>query len=124
MPKTRKTIRRATKTRKTTKLPEPTGVYSGPPIPATKVFCRKMPEFKKCTAEMWMLLNENDRTVTYANTYNGLLKASYDATHYTFQAKEIVVARKQKDMQEVEVTDWPEWIVNTRGRKRRSRAAS
>lgn len=96
--------------------------YHGAPIHATKVYRRDMPEFKNCKAECWMLIN-GEESYTFANTYNGLLKSSYDATHYTYPLNpksHKKVNAKAEQMEEVEVTEWPTWIVNAapkRGRK-------
>lgn len=116
---TKRKVSRAAKVRPTT---TDNRQYSGAPIPATKVYRRRMEEFKNCTAECWMLLDETRGTVCYANTYNGRLKASYDPTHYTHPLKPKVVAKKEEAMEEVEDREeWPEWVTpavrRTRGSK-------
>ena len=55
-------------------------------------------------------------TYTFANLYRGgILPASYDASNYTYELTEKTkrkLTKKIKDQgyQEIEVTDWPQWI--------------
>lgn len=95
-------------------------LYAGSPIPATKVFVRKMTEFKNCDAECWLLVNDKEGTYTFANTYNSQLKASYNPIHYTYQLNEAAqkkIDKKTKNMTEVEADQWPQWITAPRTRK-------
>jgi hypothetical protein len=103
--------KRSVKRVKAAEPARPARAYAGPPIQATQLYRRDMPEFTNCRAACWMAVNEVAGTVTYANTYNDRLKASYDPAHYTFPAKPAVVARKAVAMEEVDVTDWPEFVV-------------
>jgi hypothetical protein len=112
--KASKTIKTTTKVAAPAKAP---AAYAGKPIEATKVFRKQMGGFSKkqgngCKAEAWMILHEPRISVAYANTYNDLLKASYNPEQYTYPIKEKVVAAKMEAMEEVEVTEWPEWITS------------
>lgn len=94
--------------------------YKGAPIAATKVYRRKMVEFKNCDAEAWMIVNDVTGTVTHANTYNGILKASYNPDHYTYPINEKVIGKKLDNMIEVESpADYPTWIVLAIAKKSR-----
>jgi hypothetical protein len=92
--------------------------YSGKPIEATKVYRKQMDGFSSkkgngCKAEAWMLIHEGRNTVTHANTYNDVLKASYNPDHYTYPQKEKVIAAKIDAMIEVDPMEWPTWIIST-----------
>jgi len=107
-----------------TREPKAPSIYSGPPIPALRVYRRDVPEFQKCKAECWLLIT--DTTYTFANTYNDQLKASFDAKHYTYAltdaAKKKVEKKLEADFVEIDVTDWPAWITNAAAAKRTRKA--
>jgi hypothetical protein len=122
---------RSTKTTKTAKATKPTvtkapALYTGAPIPATKVYRRKLEGFdsKKgnaCPAYVWLLLDLGQGTVTFCNTYNEEMvpKTSWKPETYTYVYKPKVHDPKMEDMEEIDVTDWPSWITNIAGAKRR-----
>jgi hypothetical protein len=93
-------------------------VYSGAPIEATRLFMRPMPEFRNCKAEMYMAVNEKDQTVTFMNVYNGHLKASYQPDHYTYAFNPKVHNKKMEEMEEVELVDFPPFVVNAHARRK------
>ena len=111
---------KSTKTNKTQKTStQETKLFLGN-VQATKVFSRKMAEFKNCKATCWLLFNEKAGTVTFANSYNSETpKSSYDASHYTYTYNPKVHDKKMDEMTELDVTDWPAWITNAAGRKTR-----
>ena len=114
--------RKASRTTKATDKLAVSRAYAGKPIEATKVFRKEMEGFgarthNRCKAETWIILHEQRKTVTYANSYNDVLKASFNPEHYTYPIKEKVVAAKMEAMQEVEVTEWPEWITSAAPRR-------
>ena len=123
--KTRRSKTATTARRRTAKpkVPETPAVYAGAPIPAIRVYRRDMPEFKKCKAECWLLIGES--TYTFANTYNDQLKSSFDARHYTYalndKSRRKLDKKLEGDFVEVEVTDWPAWIMNAAATKRSRR---
>jgi hypothetical protein len=100
-------------------------------VPASKVFVRKMDGFSskqgnQCLARTWLLFNEPEQVVTVANTYheNLLPNASYDPATYTYPYKAKVHDPKMEAMEKVDVTEWPSWITNAAGAKRRGRRSS
>jgi hypothetical protein len=118
---------KGTKTTKATNKPTvaktPT-LYTGAPILATKVFRRKLEGFdakngNACPAYVWLLLGQD--TVTFCNTYNEEMvpKASWKPETYTYAYKPKVHDPKMEDMQEIDVTDWPNWITNIAGATKR-----
>jgi len=100
------------------RAPKVPAVYSRAPIEATRLFVRPMPQFKNCKAEMYMAVNEKEQTVTFMNVYNGLLKASYQAAHYTYAFNPKVHNKKMEEMEEVEVVDFPPFVVNAHSRRK------
>ena len=107
-----------------TREPKTTLTYTGAPMEALKVFSRSMPEFKNCEASCFLLVGE--KTYSFANVYNGNLKASYDPKHYTYQLTEKAQKKLAKKIEaegfeEQDVTEWPTWIVNAAGKTRKSK---
>jgi hypothetical protein len=92
--------------------------YQGKPIEATRLFVRSMPQFKNCKAETYMAVNEKNQTVTFVNVYNGLLKASYQPDHYTYAFNPKLHNEKMEEMEEVEVVDFPSFVVNAHSRRK------
>ena len=114
--KSSKKIKQSTGKSKTVKTPKTPKTYQGRPIEATRLFVRKMPQFKNCKAEVYMAVNEKDKTVTFMNVYNGLLKASYQPAHYTYEFNPKVHNQKMEEMKELEVVDFPSFVVNAHAR--------
>lgn len=79
-------------------------------LQATRVFERKLPGFK-CDAIQYVTVNDHAHTVTHANAYKGRLSSKYRPEVYTFPLDEAKLAGKVVGMCEVEVTDWPEFII-------------
>ena len=112
-------VKKTQKTAKTTKtqtlkqvIPAKATEYTGKPIEATRLYTRKMIEFKNTEAAVFMAINDDKNTVTYLNTYKGgILPASYNPETYTYILKEKVIAKKLVDMIEIERTEWPPFIV-------------
>jgi flagellar basal body rod protein FlgC len=99
-------------------------------VPATKVYRRKMDGFSakqgnQCKAYTWLLLNETTtpHTVVFCNTYNEEQhpKASFNPSHYQTEYVAKVHAPKVESMEELEVTEWPEWIRNARAKSRKTK---
>jgi hypothetical protein len=122
--KTTKTTK-ATKAIKTAKAPKVEQLFKGQ-VPAQKVFMRKLEGFSakqgnNCPAIMWFLFQ--GETVCVANTYNAeqTPKSSYDPETYTYSYKPAVHDPKMESMTEVEATEWPEWITNSRRKARKAK---
>jgi hypothetical protein len=98
--------------------------YSGRPIEATRLFTRRLQQFKNTDAAVLVAVNDHAGTVTYLNTYRaGELPASYDPKYYTFQINEKKLAKKIEQMAEVEVTEWPPFVAPAvRSRRGRGKA--
>jgi hypothetical protein len=112
-------ITKASKPVTTAKAPKPISLFQGT-VAATKVFNRTMPQFKNCKATCWLLFNEIDHTVTFGNSYNGdTPKASYDPKTYTYEYNPKVHDPKMAGMTEVEVDEWPQWIISAHATRRR-----
>jgi hypothetical protein len=105
---------------KAPKAPKIIKLFSGT-VDATKVFKRKMPEFKNCQAFCWLIINDKTGNYTSANSYNGETpKHSYDPGTYTYELTEKTQKHVQKKLltqgySEIEVTEWPTWITNVAG---------
>jgi len=97
--------------------------YSGPPVEATRLFSRQMKGFKLNDAAMLMAVNDHSGTVTYLNTYHGgELPASFNAKFYTFKTSEKKLAAKIEQMEEIEASEWPTFVVPaTRARRGKDR---
>src|SRR4051812_29122330 len=117
---------KAEKTNGKVRMPMGPETYTGAPIAATKLYTRRMSEFKNTTADCLLLINETSSTYTFANTYrSGILPKSYDAAAYTFKLDEAAQKRLDKKIeeqgfQEVERPDWPSWVIPAAKRGRKS----
>ncbi len=110
------------KTEKTPRVKKPKPTYSGAPVQATRLYTKKLETFKNTEAHVLMAINDDAGTVTYLNTYcSGLLPQSYDASHYTYPLVEKKVNKKIKEMIEIEVTDWPSYVVQAGATTKKSR---
>jgi hypothetical protein len=109
---------RPTKTKSERSAVAPSGAIV---IPATKLYCRKMPEFKNCEAIAWAAVNETTGTVQYANLYNGKLTPKYNAVAYTFALKPKTQKKLDDGWHEIEVTEWPELFAQAPRKRARSK---
>jgi hypothetical protein len=115
--KTTRKVRSPKRNNKTIIEPGAKPTYSGEPITATRVYRRSMVEFTNTEAVCWLLIDDASELVTYAATYDGLLKASYRPAHYTYALKPKVIEKKLAEYEEVPVKQWPTWIKQVKTRK-------
>jgi len=114
-----------TKARKNAKAlkTKPAVALFGGKVEATAVYKRPMKEFKNCQAFCWLLVNKIAGTHTTVNSFNGdTPKYSFDPATYTYPTKNPqAIERKiaQDGFEELDVTEWPEWITNAHAGKRR-----
>jgi hypothetical protein len=123
--KSSKTTSRKTAIKAKAKVTPANKLYQGAPIPASRLFYRKMTEFKNIDAWAWMAISEQHGTVTYGNSYGpdfGQFRASYDPSVYTYPIKEKVVAKRMEIYRELDdVTEWPSFFTTAGPTKRRGR---
>lgn len=124
----KKSAKKTTKaTAKTAKVrtPKAPKAYLGKPIEASRLYRRVMPQFKNCKAEVYLAVNDNTKTTTYMNVYNGILPISYDPATYTYAINEKVLAKKLEEMAEVEDRDeWPTFVISAGAAKTTRRKAA
>ncbi len=92
--------------------------YHGAPIVATRLFERKMPQFKNCSAVMMIAVNDKTGTFTAMNLYNDILPASFRPEVYTYEIKQPKLDRKLEQMREVEPDEFPEFVTTAAARRR------
>ena len=92
--------------------------YQGAPIAASRLFERKLDQFKNCKAVMMIAVNDNAGTFTTMNVYNDNLPASFRPEIYTYAIKQPKLDRKLEEMREIEVDEFPPFVTNAAGRKR------
>lgn len=83
---------------------------AGGPIPATRVLYKPMENFSdpKVKAECWIIENSKTGTVTFANTYDGIVGRDWDPSYSTFQIASLDAkkhAKRTKGYKEVPISD-------------------
>jgi hypothetical protein len=126
--KTEKTTKTPAKARKNTpRIPKGPTSYQGAPLQATRLLTRRMSEFKNTTADCWLIINTIAGTYTFANSYKaGNLPPSYRPEKYTYTltdktSKKLEKKIEEQGFSEVEVTDYPAWVVPATPTKRKSK---
>lgn len=79
-------------------------------IPATRVFKKEVKDFpdQQTKQECWILINDNDKLVTYVTTYNGMAGKKFDAGKSTFALDEDKKFKKKLNSHEqVEISECP-----------------
>jgi hypothetical protein len=104
------------KVMKAPKAPAPRKEFDGK-ITCTRLFTRKMSEFKNCKAEMVMALDEKNGVVIYANLYNGILPNSFKPEAYTYSldSKHVAtkVEKRKNELTEIEdPAEWPHYFTS------------
>lgn len=79
------------------------------PIPATHCYMSAITNFSKkdVKAEKWILVNERDGTMTFANTFDGKLGANWDRDTFTFAIDAAKLGAKVAGMDSVPIDECP-----------------